>query len=35
MSSYKFNFTVADYVLDHMDTVKKNLQTSLQELEAH
>ena len=35
MSSYKFNFTVADYVLDHMDTVNRNLQTSLQELEAH
>ena len=33
MSSYKFNFTVADGTLDHMDTVNSNLTTALEELE--
>lgn len=35
MSSYKFNFTVADTVLDHMDLVNRDLQNSLAELEAN
>lgn len=35
MSSYKFNFTVADTVLDHMDTVNSNLQNALAELESY
>lgn len=35
MTSYKFSFTTADYVLDHMDSVNSTLQTSLQELESH
>ncbi|BCY13394.1 WXG100 family type VII secretion target [Actinoplanes sp. L3-i22] len=33
MSSYKFNFTVADNTLDHMDTVNNNLKQALEELE--
>jgi WXG100 family type VII secretion target len=35
MTSYKFNFSVADTVLDHMDSVNSNLRNSLAELEAH
>jgi len=35
MSSYKFNFTVADTVCDHMDVVNSELQSALSELEAH
>ena len=35
MSSYKFNFTIADTVTDHMDTVNTQMQTALSDLEAH
>lgn len=35
MTSYRFNFNTADYVLDHMDSVNTTLRTSLADLEAH
>ncbi|WKU05343.1 WXG100 family type VII secretion target [Micromonospora sp. HUAS LYJ1] len=33
MGSYRFNFIVADQTLDHMNSVNKNLQSALAELE--
>jgi WXG100 family type VII secretion target len=34
-NSYKFNFTVADDTLDHMDTVNGTLKNALQDLESN